>query len=105
MCQTAITICSGLSHPTGWAELPSENLSQHIFSRAEKPSEDINNHKNFFKYIFGGIFYLTIEIFDELERFDKEMGGTYLQLCQINLGRKKKFVTEMSVNIIFLLSC
>jgi hypothetical protein len=29
--QTAITICSGLSHPTGWAALPSENISWCFF--------------------------------------------------------------------------
>jgi hypothetical protein len=37
--ETVVTICRGLSHPTGralWAALPSEN-----FSRAEKTSEDI----------------------------------------------------------------
>jgi len=38
--QTAITICRGLTHPTGWAALPSY---QGIFSRVEKPSDDINN--------------------------------------------------------------
>jgi hypothetical protein len=37
----AITICIGLSHPTGWAALPSENIG--IFIRAEKISEDIND--------------------------------------------------------------
>jgi hypothetical protein len=31
----------GLSHPTGWAALPSENLSLCFFSRTEKPSADI----------------------------------------------------------------
>jgi hypothetical protein len=34
-------LCGGLSHPTGWAALPSENKSRPFFSRAEKPSEDI----------------------------------------------------------------
>jgi hypothetical protein len=29
--QTAITVCSGLSHPTGWAALPSENISRLFF--------------------------------------------------------------------------
>ncbi len=39
---TAITICNGLSHPTGWAALLSKNISWRFFlSRAEKPSEDI----------------------------------------------------------------
>ncbi len=28
---TAITICRGLSHPTGWAALPSENISRYFF--------------------------------------------------------------------------
>jgi hypothetical protein len=31
VCQTASTICSGLSHPTGWAALTSENISQSFF--------------------------------------------------------------------------
>ncbi len=44
MCQTAITICRGLSHMTGWAALPSENILQLCFHGAEKPSEDINIH-------------------------------------------------------------
>jgi hypothetical protein len=35
--QTTIIINSGLSHLTGWAALPSENISRH-FSRVEKPS-------------------------------------------------------------------
>ncbi len=39
--QTAITFCSGLSHPNGWAALPSENISRHFFQMAEKPSENI----------------------------------------------------------------
>ncbi len=39
--QIDITICSGQSHPTGWAALPSENISLRFFSRAEKPSEGI----------------------------------------------------------------
>jgi hypothetical protein len=35
--QTAITICRGLSHPTGWswAALPSENISQRFFEGRE----------------------------------------------------------------------
>jgi hypothetical protein len=40
---TVINICSGLSHPTGWAALPSEKISR-FFSRANKPPEEINNH-------------------------------------------------------------
>jgi hypothetical protein len=28
---TAITICNGLSHPTGWAALLSENISRRFF--------------------------------------------------------------------------
>jgi hypothetical protein len=41
--QTAITICRGLSHPTGRASLPSENISGRFFSRVENPSDDIYN--------------------------------------------------------------
>jgi hypothetical protein len=41
--QTAITIFSGQAHPTGWAALPSEK-NHTVFSRAEKPSEDVNSH-------------------------------------------------------------
>jgi hypothetical protein len=42
--QTAITICSWLSHPTGRAALPSENISRWFyFSRADKPSEDVKS--------------------------------------------------------------
>ncbi len=37
--QTVFTICRGLSHLTGWAA-----LLHGIFSRVEKPSEDINIH-------------------------------------------------------------
>ncbi len=32
-----ITICRGLSHPTGWAALPSENMSQHFFQGWRNP--------------------------------------------------------------------
>jgi hypothetical protein len=41
--QTAITICSGLSHLTGWAALPSEYQRGHITAvlRVEKLSDDI----------------------------------------------------------------
>ncbi len=52
--QTAIIVSSGLSHPTGWAALHSENISildgkhcplrtyhEVFLSRAEKPSKDI----------------------------------------------------------------
>jgi hypothetical protein len=41
--QTAITISRGLSHPTEWAALPSENISGRFFSRVEKPSNNINS--------------------------------------------------------------
>jgi hypothetical protein len=34
-CQTAITICRGLSHPTGWAALPSDNMSGGAFKDGE----------------------------------------------------------------------
>ncbi len=34
--------CRGLSHPTGWAALPSDNIPGH-FSRVEKPPDDINS--------------------------------------------------------------
>jgi hypothetical protein len=37
----SIFTCSGLLYPNGWAEQPSENISQRCFSWAEKPSEDI----------------------------------------------------------------
>jgi hypothetical protein len=43
MYQTAITVSRGLSHPTGWAAVPSKKISRHFFSKAEKPSEDINS--------------------------------------------------------------
>ncbi len=43
MHKTPITIYKGLSHPTGWAALPSENISRWFFSSMEKPSEDINS--------------------------------------------------------------
>jgi hypothetical protein len=39
--QAAITICSGLLNPTGWAALPSEDISQRFFTRAEKPPKVI----------------------------------------------------------------
>jgi hypothetical protein len=39
--QKAFTICSRLSHSTGWAALPFENISRSFFLRAEKPSKDI----------------------------------------------------------------
>ncbi len=37
--QTAITICRGLSHPIGWAALPSDNISGHFFQ-----GFDIDSH-------------------------------------------------------------
>jgi len=39
--QTAITISRGLSHLTGWATLPSENISRHFF----KGGETLFGHK------------------------------------------------------------
>jgi hypothetical protein len=33
--QNTIIISSGLSHPTGWAALPSENISRHFFKGVE----------------------------------------------------------------------
>jgi hypothetical protein len=42
--QTAITICSRLSHLTRWAALPSDNIAQRFFQGQRYPSEDINSH-------------------------------------------------------------
>ncbi len=35
--QTAITICRGLSHPTGWAALPSDNILGRFFQGWRNP--------------------------------------------------------------------
>ncbi len=35
VCQTAITICRGLSHPTEWAALPPENIYDGFFKGGE----------------------------------------------------------------------
>jgi hypothetical protein len=46
--QTAICICRGLSQLTGWAVLPSENISQCLCQG--NPSEDVNSHLFFMNY-------------------------------------------------------
>jgi hypothetical protein len=34
--QTVVNICRGLSHPTGWAALPSEHISKSFFKSGER---------------------------------------------------------------------
>ncbi len=56
--QTTITLCSGLSHPTGWTALPFENIDHGFFSRMEKCSEDITSYL-FFMNMKGSALHVS----------------------------------------------
>jgi hypothetical protein len=47
--QTVIAICRGLSHPTGWAEKPSQDINSRLF---------LMNKKGFILFIFHILMYV-----------------------------------------------